>query len=271
MMQIEKVKGLLLRNVRPAVHLVTREAGRGFSKLGGLPRLPAGVEWPRWQGSPLLFLGQVDLSELPASRALGGCPSVGRLYFFYDQEQSTWGFRPEDRGSWRVLYSTEAPADDETAVPEGMDPAGVLVEKDVEFREIVTVPDPQRFDLDVALDGEAEHELDEWLEEEIEARYDGLPQHQMGGYPKAEQSDCMEAGIEMVCKGADCGDPAIWRRRDLEQVEKEAASWRLLFQMDSDDDLGCMWGDEGKLYFWVREDDLRKAHFDNVWMVLQCG
>jgi len=30
------------------------------------------------------------------------------LYFFYDQQQETWGFDPEDKGSWHVLYTPKS-------------------------------------------------------------------------------------------------------------------------------------------------------------------
>jgi uncharacterized protein YwqG len=43
----------------------------------------------------------------------------------------------------------------------------------------------------------------------------------------------------------------------------------LLLQVDSDD-VGMMWGDGGRLYFWIREQDARRADFSNVWMILQC-
>ena len=32
-----------------------------------------------------------------------------------------------------------------------------------------------------------------------------------------------------------------------------------------------MWGDCGRLYFWIRQEDLRRCVFDNVWMLLQCS
>jgi uncharacterized protein YwqG len=32
-----------------------------------------------------------------------------------------------------------------------------------------------------------------------------------------------------------------------------------------------MFGDVGKIYYWIREDDLEKHDFDRVWLVLQCG
>ena len=54
-------------------------------------------------------------------------------------------------------------------------------------------------------------------------------------------------------------------------MEAGARNWRLLFQMDSDEDLGVMWGDVGMLYFWVAEAAARKADFSNVWLVLQCS
>ena len=31
-----------------------------------------------------------------------------------------------------------------------------------------------------------------------------------------------------------------------------------------------MWGDLGRLYYWIREQDLRRQAFDASWLVLQC-
>jgi len=61
----------------------------GESKLGGLPDLPSGLTWPDWETGYLTFVAQVNLSELPASDLL---PNLGVLSFFYDREQSAWGF-----------------------------------------------------------------------------------------------------------------------------------------------------------------------------------
>jgi uncharacterized protein YwqG len=32
-----------------------------------------------------------------------------------------------------------------------------------------------------------------------------------------------------------------------------------------------MWGDLGRLYYWIRLQDLARADFSGVWMVLQCS
>ena len=54
-------------------------------------------------------------------------------------------------------------------------------------------------------------------------------------------------------------------------MEAGAKDWRLLLQMDSDDDLDVMWGDAGILYFWIQADEARRGDFSNAWMILQCG
>jgi uncharacterized protein YwqG len=77
-----------------------READGNISltKLGGLPTLPLGIEWPRQRqsSSPLHFLAQIDLSRLP-STPLNGAPNAptlpksGVLFFFADMvEEMLW-------------------------------------------------------------------------------------------------------------------------------------------------------------------------------------
>jgi uncharacterized protein YwqG len=31
-----------------------------------------------------------------------------------------------------------------------------------------------------------------------------------------------------------------------------------------------MWGDAGRIYFWIQEQDLKNRDFAKVWLVLQC-
>jgi hypothetical protein len=35
--------------------------------------------------------------------------------------------------------------------------------------------------------------------------------------------------------------------------------------------LGVMWGDAGKIFFWIHKDDLSNRRFNNSWLFLQCG
>lgn len=62
---------------RPCVHLLTDPMAisalpPGSSRIGGLPDLPPGGEWPRWKGEPQSFVAQIDISDvagLPGTRA----------------------------------------------------------------------------------------------------------------------------------------------------------------------------------------------------------
>src|SRR5688572_25143961 len=74
------------------------------SKLGGLPRLPPSVPWPRRDGRSLAFIAQIELASQPGIAVEQGLPGEGLLLFFYDAEQNTWGFDPKDAGSFAVVY-----------------------------------------------------------------------------------------------------------------------------------------------------------------------
>src|SRR5688572_22849831 len=68
-------------------------------RLGGLPLLPAGAEWPHRGGRPLAFIGQLDLAELEACSP-GLHPFMARgglLALFYDLEEQPWGCSPTHR------------------------------------------------------------------------------------------------------------------------------------------------------------------------------
>src|SRR5262245_50679165 len=79
----------------------------GQSRIGGIPDLPVGFEWPRFKGRSLSFIAQLDLAEITRQTTVLSLPAQGSLCFFYDSEQRTWGFDPEDRGSARVAYFPE--------------------------------------------------------------------------------------------------------------------------------------------------------------------
>jgi hypothetical protein len=60
-------------------------ARRARSRLGGLPLLPPGAEWPTSnEGRALTFLAGIDLSELPPSQIAALLPGAGWLLFFAD-------------------------------------------------------------------------------------------------------------------------------------------------------------------------------------------
>jgi uncharacterized protein YwqG len=68
-----------------------------------------------------------------------------------------------------------------------------------------------------------------------------------------------------------CGDPKVYADPRAKELEKNAHEWWLLLQVDSDDRASMMWADLGRVYFWIREEDLRERRFERAWAILQCG
>lgn len=108
---VSDIEALLAQYRQPAIMLHRPfppvQLPRINSRLGGLPALPAGCDWPRsTEGMPLHFLAQIDCAELPAgSDAL---PEEGLLFFFarMDDEQ-LWG-EGDPRDDCRVLFAPSA-------------------------------------------------------------------------------------------------------------------------------------------------------------------
>jgi uncharacterized protein YwqG len=54
-------------------------------------------------------------------------------------------------------------------------------------------------------------------------------------------------------------------------AQQAAGEWELLLQLDShENEAGMMWGDMGRLYFWINRADLARRDFGQGWQLLQC-
>lgn len=76
--------------------------------------------------------------------------------------------------------------------------------------------------------------------------------------------------MALECQLASNGLAVTSKDPRVKSLEAGASNWRLLFQVDSDDELGLMWGDAGMLYYWVEEHRACRGDFSNVWLILQC-
>jgi uncharacterized protein YwqG len=239
-----------------------------FSKLGGLPSLPQKEEWPIWKGKPMSFLCQLDLSSLPKDDSFSDFPASGVLLFFYDQDQSTWGFNPEDRGSWKVIYSESIQTCKERTTPIGLENKTIFKEKFISFTKQFTYPGFE--DERIGKLNMSNAQSDQY-NELCEAVYGDKPHHQLYGYQSSEQSYDMDLECQLVTNGLNCGSPDGYHDPRAKVLEKGRYDWMLLLQLDTDDDIGMMWGDAGKLFFWIKKEDLKNRDFNNCWMILQCG
>ena len=75
---------------------------------------------------------------------------------------------------------------------------------------------------------------------------------------------------QLVSHGLYMGDSTGYNDPRRPALEAGADDWQLLLQIDSDDHMGTVWGDCGRVYYWIRQQDLRDRDFGKAWLVLQC-
>ncbi len=282
----------------------------GATRIGGEPDLPAAMPWPSrapypdWEaragqyrtmadrmraakstGSevseamaagyhrqadlsvrpmPLSFVAQIDLAAVAAAGPVDAdLPTEGRFLLFYDLEELPWGYRPADIEGARLLFDRTPVSDlSRRAAPPGPDAPRTIVPLACTLRPTL-VP----FDVgsDEACASMSDDDLDlmgEWSDSAEAVRG-----HRIGGHPHQIQGDMTHQCV-MVSRGVDTGAAApVTAGIDAEAERKD---WVFLFQIDSDELNGMMWGDSGKLYLWIRRDNLRARRFEAARLILQC-
>lgn len=248
----------------------------GVSKFGGCPDLPAGTEWFRRSDNdiPMSFVAQVNFAEAAPFDLEGRLPRSGMLYFFYDcsPDGMPWGFDPKDSDGWKGLYydgdpsalsRREAPADLED------DDNGILFSAArMGFDAAMELPSPESDltnDLDLPEDEDLQDAYWDWLDERSEEFSNKLLGH----------ADPIQGGMELECEYVAnqiyCGNSEGYYLAKARGLDKNAARWTLLMQVESNEDIGMMWGDVGRLYLWITNEDLAARNFEKSWLILQCG
>jgi len=222
--------------------------------------------------SPLAFLAQFDCASLAPLDREGLLPKTGLLSFFYELGSQRWGYDPKDAGCARVYWFDGAP----------LAPAGFPVDLPEDFRlpelaaELsagVDAPDFQ--DACPALGYD-------WTANDY--RYFDAARRELGldypanlskllGWPDIIQNN-MTLECELVSRGHYLGGK--WESVPLEERDQlrkpSVEGWQLLFQLDTVESGGfeLMFGDCGRIYFYIRNEDLAARRFDRVWLIQQC-
>jgi uncharacterized protein YwqG len=255
----EVIVEAVVARLLPSIRLVPQQPGEGEEarlggcRIGGLPDLPAGVEWPRlstaWKldpkevagaDDPLPFLLQIDLAEAAPFDLEGALPKTGLLSFFFYWE------RDEPSGEADVAYihfSRSLRRLRRVPAPDDLPAAGRFRGLDLVPHLEWTVASPADTGVDEAL---ANEHLDLWndLEERV-AQCQGLedpqgglaPAHRLLGHPQLIQAPGLADGTRLLLQ-VDSDPP-----RTIDQYPRT----------------GMMWGDCGRVYYLVNERQLR-AH-----------
>jgi len=245
------------------------EIALGDSKLGGRPDLPPGFEWPLYQGAPQSFIAQIDLGSLPTLGSAFAMPTSGLLSFFYDSRQSVWGFDPAETDAWVVHYTPNIGHLIRHEPPAGLPDEAVFGAARLRPRlELTCAPEESG---DVALLGLTDDEsfaYSDIVEQLIDP--DDEPVHRLFGHPDPIQGD-MQLECQLVAHGLYCGDPSGYQDPRARDLEPGALDWRLLLQVDTNEEIGMMWGDVGRIYYWMRNSDRVALRWQEARLILQSG
>lgn len=227
----------------------------GCSKVGGSPDVPKGFKWfTNSFGTPLTFLMQINFAELRKFDSDKIFPDCGILYFFYDVETQPWVWA---EGDYKVFYYNG----------------------DVSQLSPMAFPDECR---DSFYCGYADENcvIDEcrltFFADKSLPCYDEFTA--LSGY-ECEPSEYEATAAKMLGY-----EPMLYTDKyniiggysipEQNSVSEEFDSGYIqLLQMTyyESDKCGFMFGDGGKLYFYINKDELADGNFDNVKFVLQCG
>lgn len=278
-------KNILPGLCRPCINVGFREAGgplpAGSSKFGGRPDVPAGFQWPEYEAPagpegagrprPLAFLAQFDCASLAPLDPEGLLPPAGLLSFFYELDRQPWGFDPRDEGCARVFWfegGELAPAD----FPEKLDRAFCLPELAADLSAGTDAPDFQDACPAIRYDWTAnDYRHFDQARRELGLHY---PENatKLLGWPDIIQNN-MTLECELVSRGHYLGG----RWESVPPEERDALrgpsveEWRLLFQLDTvaHGDFELMFGDCGRVYFYIKKSDLLARRFDRAWLIQQ--
>lgn len=272
-------KAAYIQEIRPSIRLTCSGEPKGerFSRLGGIPDLPEGTEWPNnpLDAQPYSFLGQIAISEIKSWDVENLLPDQGHLYFFFNMESGDDG---------RVIFADEAEPTYQPALP------GVFKPKRKRLGPIKWASNPGKLFNAQAIDFSHEFHapsydsvyadktykesgtqvepfdsIDDPMVEYPDAYFDGegemVPKHHLLGHYLGIQNGYLEYElIERESKGPEYS---------LEDI-RNALQWKLLCQIDSDEALGTMFADGGRCYFFIHEQALAKGDFSGVKALVDC-
>lgn len=177
--------------------------------------------------------------------------------------QEARGFDPADHGAAVVLFTPAKAEIHQRVAPDDLSPDG-------RFHPLALRPGAETFapweSFDVEVLGMSREEL---------FAYGGVfgdedsTSHRLLGHPDPIQGD-MQLECQLVTNGINCGRASGYNDPRAAELRNGAADWRLLLQIDSQDEAEMMWGDVGRIYFWIKDTDLANRDWELSWLILQC-
>ncbi len=258
----------------------------GGTKFGGAPDVPSDFVWPVFETAafdddevkprPLAFLAQFNCAKLARRDRDKQLPRTGLLSFFYELGSQRWGYDPQDRGCARVFWFPDVEGLSPAPFPDTLEDDCRLPETGISMRREKSYPDYEDLCLILQSRGakcDPAYDDHEMARAELGVETEVGNRSQLLGWPDTIQGN-MTIECELVSRGyylgGDRDPPPQEARQEAERTSVE--DWQLLLQLDTveQDGFELMFGDCGRIYFYIRKEDLKARQFDNIWLVLQC-
>lgn len=234
------------------------------SKVGGKPYIPEGMEYPisnvdGLEKKPMKLLAQINFEEMPKIEHF---PAKGILQFFLScqADDDSYGLDSDNQtlqSGFRVIYHPEPKEQLATTV-------------DYSFAE-GCFPFYSEASMKFTKNSEALTLVDYRFEEMFFRAYndfDGEPLVDIFDLPDEIYNRIVE---ESSGVGHKIGGYPFFTQYDPRELDNEYSNHHvLLFQLDSDHDIGINWGDCGVANFFITHQDLKKLNFSNVMYNWDC-
>lgn len=276
----EPYQEAILNEIRPSIRLKTTGTTTsiiGKTKLGGCPDLAKNITWPTspYDHNPLSFLGQINCEEVQRFDVQKLLPQQGMLYFFFNLDSGDDG---------KVIYS-EVSINLEKTIP----PVEFHKKKKSFLQKLFSKKVQQSILKESQVEIYNEYHVPSWdslyLERIQKNSKTNLPS--INAFKEDFFENCYEKGetentsnhhllgnykgIQNEYHELNCLDTSIEKFTNMTLTDiKKALQWKLLFQFDSDDHLEISWGDWGRIYFFIHEEDLKNKNFNNIKISADC-
>lgn len=230
------------------------------SKFGGMPFLPKNTEIPKTKdGNQMFMITQINVSQLPKDTLPF---DTGYIQFFIDGEDDCYGAEIDDpfiNAGFKVVFQEETKEyydeDEIESIYTAQSEEGIFSEpyalrfnkktmgistSDTNFNNEFVKTWNEMYQ-----ENEIEHyfDLDDDVSEKLFELSSGQG-HKLFGYPFFTQED--------------------------PRSQKEAKEYKLLLQIDTDDEIDVCFGDCGVINFFIKDEDLKNKDFSKVYYTFDC-
>lgn len=251
--------------VQPAIEIIPDQSNNipmGSSKIGGTPDLPSTFDWPMFEGKPMLFFAQINLSEILSYHRNELLPKKGILYFFayFPEPQNEFGAEYDflkDKKEYKILfYDGEINELKNTIFPNDIIPSYQFSSSQLSFRTFFQLPPSMETGI---IESSSLSERDkEFIQQYNDQFSDGLID-QILGIPTPLQY------------GADFDLAVSYLNLDYSESEKKKAEidkirseFINLLSIPIFDRIG-----DSQMYFGIHKEDLKNKRFDKTILILQ--